>query len=153
MCTPPLFNGGFFMYYNESFYTSAKHLYSLKYQIIKIKVMKKIFLAVVVMFFSLTAFNQTYNQSSLFYNTNKTYLRFINNPTKGEINIQISNPYSEKYDLALYSLNGQKISEVSFDHPGGVSTKTMYISASVSGMYFLVAKTTEGQQSLKIFIQ
>jgi hypothetical protein len=106
-----------------------------------------------IMFVSLTAFNQTYNQSSLFYNTNKTYVRFINNPTKGEINIQISNPYSEKYDLALYSLNGQKITEVSFNHPGGVSTKTIYISASISGMYFLVAKTTEGQQSFKVFIQ
>ena len=115
--------------------------------------MKKIFAITVVMFFSLTAFNQTYNQSSLFYNTNKTYLRFVNNPTKGEINIQISNPYSEKYDLALYSLNGQKITEISFNHPGGVSTKTMYISSGISGMYFLVAKTNEGQQSLKLFIQ
>ena len=115
--------------------------------------MKKIFIIATVMFVSLTAFNQTYNQSSLFYNTNKTYLRFINNPAKGEINIQISNPYSEKYNLALYSLNGQKITEVSFNHPGGVSTKTMYVSASLSGMYFLVAKTTGGMQSLKVFIQ
>jgi uncharacterized protein YxeA len=115
--------------------------------------MKKIFIIAAIMFVSLTAFNQTYNQSSLFYNTNKTYLRFINNPTKGEINIQISNPSSEKYDLALYSLNGQKITQVSFTHPGGVSTKTIYVSANVSGMYFLVAKTTEGQQSLKVFIQ
>ena len=114
--------------------------------------MKKVFTAIAVMFISLTAFNQTYNQSSLFYNTNKTYLKLIDNPTQGQLNIQISNPYSERYNLSLYSLNGQKITEEPFKHSGGISTKPMYLSAGISGMYFLVAKTKEGQQSFKVWI-
>lgn len=115
--------------------------------------MKKVFIIAALVLISSAAFTQTYNQSSLFYNTNKTYVRFVENPTKGQINIQISNPYSEKYDLSLYSLAGKKITETSFTHPGGISTVTLYVAANLRGMYFLVAKTREGHQSLKILIQ
>jgi uncharacterized protein YxeA len=115
--------------------------------------MKKAFIIAALMLISSAAFTQAYNQSNLFYNTNKTYVRFVENPAKGQINIQISNPYSEKYDLSLYSLAGQKITETSFAHTGGVSTITLYVPVNLRGMYFLVAKTTEGHQSLKILIQ
>ena len=115
--------------------------------------MKKIVTIVAVMFISLTAFNQTYNQSSLFYNTNQTYIKLVENPVRGQINIQISNPYNQKYDLSLYSLSGQKVAELAFTHPGGVSTRTMHISDGISGMYFLVARTPEGKQSMKVYIQ
>lgn len=115
--------------------------------------MKKIFTILAATLITFTAFSQTYNQSSLFYNTNKTYIRLDENPVKGQVNIQISNPYTEKYDLSLYSLNGEKVSEISFTHPGGVSTKTMYIPDGIKGLYFLVARTPEGKQSLKVFIQ
>ena len=108
--------------------------------------MKKAFTIVAVMFISLTAFNQTYNQSSVFYNTNKTYIKLVENPVRGQINIQISNPYNQKYDLALYSLSGQKVAELAFTHPGGVSTRTMNVSNGISGMYFLVARTPERKQ-------
>lgn len=115
--------------------------------------MKRIFTILAALLITFGAFSQTYNESSLFYNTNKTYIRLIDNPVHGQLNIQISNPYSEKYDLALYSLTGQKVSEMEFSHPGGVSTKRMYVSDGISGMYFLVARTREGRQSLKVLIQ
>lgn len=115
--------------------------------------MKKAVIVVAVMFISLTAFNQTYNQSSLFYNTSKTYIKLVENPVRGQINIQISNPYNQKYDLSLFSLSGQKVAELAFTHPGGISTKTMSISDGITGMYFLVARTPEGKQSLKVYIQ
>ena len=115
--------------------------------------MKKAFIIVAVMFTSFTAFNQTYNQSNLFYNTNKTYIKLVENPARGQINVQISNPYNQKYDLSLYSLSGKKVAELAFTHTGGISIKTMYISDGTTGMYFLVAKTSEGKQSIKVYLQ
>ena len=113
--------------------------------------MKKVFIVAALVLISSAAFTQTYNQSNLFYNTNKTYVRFVENPAKGQINIQISNPYSEKYNLSLYSLAGQKITETSFTHPGGVSTTTLYVSVNLRGMYFLVAETTEASITENIY--
>ena len=115
--------------------------------------MKKLSIIITSGFISLAAFSQAYNQSGLFYNTDKTYIKLLENPVRGQINIEISNSLNQKYDLGLYSLNGQKVAELTFTHSAGVSTKTLYVSNGLSGMYFLVARTPEGQQSLKVFIQ
>ncbi len=120
--------------------------------------MKKLIILVAIFFTSLSVFSQSYFQQSVYNNStaenaNRTLVNIIGNPARGAINIRLSNPNSTKYDMSLYSLNGQKITSISYNHPGGVSTKTIYTPAGLSGLYYLVILTENEKQSIKIFIQ
>ena len=80
-------------------------------------------------------------------------INLVSNSVKGAINIKISNPNSSRYEISLYSTNGQKITSILYDHPAGVSLKTMYVSPGVHGMYYLVAIGEGEKHSMKVFIQ
>lgn len=114
--------------------------------------MKKIFIASLILLVSKLSVAQPDYKSNV-ANTSVASVRVIGNPTHDAINIQLNDPLSEKYDLSLYSLSGQKITSLSFTNPVGVSSKEMYLPQGLEGMYFLVATTKNGRISIKILIQ
>ena len=119
--------------------------------------MKKIYtLIAALIFISATAFSQTVYKVNNITIENKTVpeINLMANPVRGEINLRVSNPNATKYAIALYSTNGQIITTVEYNHPGGVSTETMHIPDGVMGMCYLIVKSTdEPQRSLKVFIE
>lgn len=118
--------------------------------------MKKIYtLLAATMIFSISSFSQTvYKVNDITVeNKNIQEVSLISNPVKGAINVKISNPNSVQYSIMLYSTTGQRITSVQYNHPGGVSTETMYVPDGVSGLYYLVVRTKEQQKSMKVFIE
>jgi hypothetical protein len=80
-------------------------------------------------------------------------INLVSNSVKGTINIKISNPNNSRYEISLYSTNGQKIPSILYDHPAGVSLKTMYVPSGVQGMYYLVVIGEGEKHSMKVFVQ
>ena len=120
--------------------------------------MKKIYTVVVaVVCLSLSAFSQqytSYNNSGVQIQHNgSVQMNIIGNPVKDIITLQISNPISTKYELSVFSENGQKVSTMIYDHPRGVSTKLIPVSNLQHGIYFLIATSNEGKQSFKVLKQ
>ena len=118
--------------------------------------MKKMFtLLVAAIFFSTVSFSQTAYKINDITTVDKSTPQFslISNPVKGAINLKVSNPESTKYIIMLYSTTGQRITSVEYNHPGGISTETMYVPDGVSGMCYLVIKSQQLEKSLKVFIQ
>lgn len=120
--------------------------------------MKKLIILVAVCLISVASFSQSYFQQSVYNNSTaenkyKTSVNIIGNPARGEINIRLSNANNAKYDMSLYSNTGQKVTSIAYDHPGGVSTKTIYVPEGVKGLYYLVVLTNNEKQSIKVFIQ
>lgn len=114
--------------------------------------MKKIFIFFAFIFYSMFALSQPDFRNKLINNTNGT-IRVIGNPANGVINIQMSSVNNIKYDLSLYSVNGQKVTSLSFVHQAGVSIEKMNIPAGVSGMYFLVITSLNERRSIRVFVQ
>lgn len=120
--------------------------------------MKKVYTFVAaVVFLSFSALSQQYtsydNSSVQLQHDGRVQLNIIGNPVKDVITLQISNPISTKYELSLFSESGTKVSTMIYDHPRGVSTKTISVSDLQHGIYFLVATSNEGKQSFKVLKQ
>lgn len=120
--------------------------------------MKKLIILVAISFISLSSFCQSYFKKTIYNNSNaenkyNAHVNIIGNPARGAINIRLSNPVNEKYDISLYSQDGEKVTSISYNHPGSVNTKTMYVPAGVSGLYYLVVLSSNEEQSIKVFIQ
>ena len=86
-------------------------------------------------------------------NTPVTQLVLLQNPVRGAINFQITNPSNTRYEISLYATNGQKISSILYDHPAGISVKTMYIPNGTKGIYYLVVRRQGERQSIKVLIE
>jgi hypothetical protein len=120
--------------------------------------MKKIYtvLAAVVLF-SFTAISQqytSYNNSGVqIQHDGRVQMNIIGNPVKDIITLQISNPISTKYEFSLFTESGRKVSTMLYEHPAGVSTKTISVSNLEHGIYFLVAASDNGKQSFKVLKQ
>src|SRR5579885_1261539 len=114
--------------------------------------MKKIFIASLILFAAKLSMAQPDYKSNV-VNPSVASVRVIGNPVHGVINIQLSDPVSEKYDLSLYSMDGQKITSLSFINPVGVSSKEIYLRSGMGGMYLFVATTKNGRISMKVLIQ
>ncbi len=120
--------------------------------------MKKIY---TVLAAALFIFSSVYSQQSISYANSGVLIKHdgsiqmnvIGNPVRNVITLQISNPVSTKYELSLFTENGQKVTTMLYDHPAGISTKQIYVSSLPHGFYFLVATTNTGRQSLKLFIE
>lgn len=97
--------------------------------------------------------NVSYAVNSPFNNKAVTQMAVIGNPARNAITLQISNPVPTKYELSLYSSNGQKVSAMLYEHPAGVSTKTIYVSQLEHGMYYLVAVSKSERKSINILVQ
>jgi hypothetical protein len=80
-------------------------------------------------------------------------MKIVGSPVRNIITLQISNPVSTKYELSLYTSTGRKVSTELYNHPAGVSTKTMYTSNLERGIYFLVATSEYGRRSIEVLIQ
>ena len=82
-----------------------------------------------------------------------TKINVTQNPVRGAINFQITNPLSTKYEISLYSPNGQKITSILYEHPAGTSLKTMYVPDGVKGIYYLVVRSESEKQTAKILVE
>jgi len=82
-----------------------------------------------------------------------TKINVIQNPVRGAINFQITNPLSTKYEISLYSPNGQKITSILYEHPAGTSLKTMYVPDGVKGIYYLVVRSDSEKRTAKILVE
>jgi hypothetical protein len=80
-------------------------------------------------------------------------MKIVGNPVRNSITLQISNPISTKYELGLYTSTGRKVSTELYNHPAGVSTKTIYTSNLERGIYFIVATSEYGRRSIEVLIQ
>lgn len=124
--------------------------------------MKKIYTVLTaVIFISISAHSQ-YNIGSNAYQANngvllehssKEQMNILGNPVKDLLTLQISNPDAKQYELSLYSSNGTKVTTVVYNHPSGVSTKTISVSQFQRGMYFLVATSKTERRSLQVLLQ
>ena len=82
-----------------------------------------------------------------------TRLNIMQNPVKGAINFQITNPVNTKYEISLYSGNGQKITSILYEHPAGISLKTIYAPTGGKGMFYLVVRSQSEKRTAKILIE
>jgi hypothetical protein len=126
--------------------------------------MKKIYAVITAAFFFLgiaTAQQNYYmtevannagKTSAIIYNAN-SQMAIIGNPVRNTIVLRISNPNNTKYELVLYSSTGEKVTSVLYDHPGGVSTKTIYVADLKPGYYYLDAINKNEVQSLTFVVQ
>lgn len=103
-------------------------------------------------YYTTEASNNTGKTGAIIYNAS-SQMTIIGNPARNEIILQVSNPNNIKYELVLYSLTGEKVTSLLYDHPGGISTKTIYVSDLKPGMYYLDAINKNEVQSLKIVVQ
>ena len=124
--------------------------------------MKKAFTVLAAIFFSGAAFSQTIytiNNNRIPGNALATQIapgtriNIMQNPVRGAINFQITNPVNTKYEISLYSGNGQKITSILYEHPAGTSLKTMYVPTGVKGMYYLVVRSQSEKRTAKILIE
>jgi len=82
-----------------------------------------------------------------------TRINVVQNPVRGAINFQITNPLSTKYEISLYSSKGQKITSILYEHPAGTSLKTMYVPDGVKGIYYLVVRSESEKRTAKILVE
>ena len=82
-----------------------------------------------------------------------TRINVLQNPVRGAINFQITNPVNTKYEISLYSSNGQKITSILYEHPSGTSLKTMYVPDGVKGIYYLVVRSEREKRTAKILVE
>jgi len=82
-----------------------------------------------------------------------TRINVVQNPVRGAINFQITNPISTKYEISLYSPKGQKITSILYEHPAGTSLKTMYVPDGVKGIYYLVVRSESEKRTAKILVE
>ena len=124
--------------------------------------MKKAFTVFAAIFFSGAAFTQTIytiNNNRIPGNALATQIapgtriNIMQNPVRGAINFQITNPLNTKYEISLYSGNGQKVTSILYEHPAGTSLKTMYVPTGVKGMYYLVVRSQSEKRTAKILIE
>jgi hypothetical protein len=126
--------------------------------------MKKIYavIAAAIFFVGIATAQQSYYTTEASNNTGKTgpiiynassQMAIIGNPARNAIVLQVSNPNNTKYELVLYSSTGEKVTSLLYDHPGGVSTKTIYVSDLKPGFYYLDAINKNEAQTLKLVVQ
>ena len=124
--------------------------------------MKKALTFLTAAFLSVTMFAQpTYTISNsripgnalATQNAPGTRINLLQNPARGMINFQISNPVNTKYEISLYSMNGQKITSILYEHPAGTSLKTMYVPTGVKGIYYLVVRNESEKHFAKVLIE
>jgi hypothetical protein len=125
--------------------------------------MKKVFTfltAAIVL--SITCYSQQYNNpvtsvytksNVMLERTSAVQMIIIGNPARNMVVLQISNPIETKYELSLYSSSGRKVTTMLYDHPAGVSTKTISVSGLKQGLYFLVALSKTERRSLQLILQ
>ena len=82
-----------------------------------------------------------------------TRINVMQNPVRGAINFQITNPVNTRYEISLYSPNGQKITSILYEHPAGTSLKTMYVPDGVKGIYYLVVRSEGEKHTAKILVE
>ena len=82
-----------------------------------------------------------------------TRINVMQNPVRGAINFQITNPVNTRYEVSLYSPNGQKITSILYEHPSGTSLKTMYVPDGVKGIYYLVVRSEGEKHTAKILVE
>ncbi|HEY2728168.1 MAG TPA: T9SS type A sorting domain-containing protein [Parafilimonas sp.] len=120
--------------------------------------MKKIYTVLTaVVLLSFPAISQQYtsndNSGVQIQHDGRIQMNIIGNPVRDVITLQVSNPISTKYELSLFTETGRKVSTMLYDHPAGVSTKTISVSNLEHGIYFLVATSDNGKQSFKVLKQ
>jgi len=124
--------------------------------------MKKLFTVFAAILFSGAAFTQTvYTISNNRIPGNAlasqitpgTRINLMQNPARGAINFQITNPVNTKYEISLYSANGQKITSILYEHPAGTSLKTMNVPTGVKGIYYLVVRSESEKHLVNVLIE
>ena len=126
--------------------------------------MKKIYAVITaaIFFMSVAAAQQNYYMTEVANNAGKTgpiiynansQMAIIGNPVRNTIVLQVNNPNNTKYELVLYSSTGEKVTSLPYDHPGGVSTKTIYVADLKPGYYYLDAINKNVVQTLKLVVQ
>ena len=120
--------------------------------------MKKLIILVAITLITISGFCQSYFQQTVYNNSTagnkyQTSVNVIGNPARGAIIFRLSNPNNTHYNITLYSTTGQRITSIDYNHPGGVSTQTMYVPEGVSGLFYLVLLSHDEKQTVKLFIQ
>jgi hypothetical protein len=126
--------------------------------------MKKIYAVIIaaIFFVGVTIAQQNYYMTEVANNTGKagpviynasSKMTIIGNPVRNTIVLEVSNPNATKYELVLYSSTGEKVTSLLYNHPGGVSTKTIYVDDLKPGYYYLDAINKNEVQSLKLVVQ
>lgn len=75
-------------------------------------------------------------------------VEIIGNPVRSAINVAIHNPQAETIHAALVDLNGRRVGQVVYKHPGGSSVLQMQAPAGSAGMYLL---QLQGEQTKGVY--
>lgn len=129
--------------------------------------MKKAFTLITAVVFSVCGFGQRTNyansvttyymkQNVMWTRSPGIQMNIIGNPAKDMIVLQLKDPHAKQYELSLYNASGVRVSSTLYEHPAGVSTKTIDIANLKPGMYFLVAWNKENAQrspAMRVVVQ
>jgi len=124
--------------------------------------MKKAAIVLAAIFFTAAAFAQpdftvssdrTPGNLLATQNAPGTRIVLMQNPARGMLNFQVSNPANTTYEISLYSARGQKITSVLYQHPAGTSLKTMYVPIGVKGIYYLIVRNESERLSTKVLVE
>jgi len=75
-------------------------------------------------------------------------VEIIGNPVRSALNVAIHNPQAETIHAALVDLNGRRVGQVVYKHPGGSSVLQMQAPAGSAGMYLL---QLQGEQTKGVY--
>jgi hypothetical protein len=75
-------------------------------------------------------------------------VEIIGNPVKSAINVAIHNPQPETINAALVDINGRRVGQVVYKHPGGSSVLQMQAPAGSAGIYLL---QLQGEQTKGVY--
>jgi hypothetical protein len=64
-------------------------------------------------------------------------LELIGNPVRNVINIAINQPMAETLQAALIDMNGRRISNTVYTHPGGASVLQIHTGMAPAGTYMI----------------
>ncbi len=83
----------------------------------------------------------------------KTNAELIGNPVTNAINVAIHTPEAELIQAELVDMNGRRVSNTLYHHPGGSSVLQINTTATQSGFYLLRLQGTTTQETIRIVKQ
>lgn len=121
----------------------------------KIKMKKISSFIAVLLIISIPAMSQVKSNNTSFINNSTvtpgitSQVNIIGNPVRGSVIVQIKNPHPVQLELSVYNEAGTEKNTMVYNHPGGISTKSINVANDADGLYFLVVNSKSGRKTIQ----
>lgn len=97
----------------------------------------------------------SYKYSNVIRLTTKTRggIKVLGNPAQGKVALNIVNSSAVKYNLELLSMDGRRVSAMSYNHAGGVSSVDLPLKGAQRGVYILKASSETGTETQQVLVK